>query len=70
MTISASRRRFERQVAFLAEHPEYGVVGSWSEDIDIEGRPIFVTGTDHPLTHEDVLHNHRRPAGRCCAIHR
>ncbi|QZH73927.1 MAG: glycosyltransferase [Erythrobacter sp.] len=49
-------QRFERQVAFLAEHSDYGVVGSWSEDIDIEGRPIFVTGTDHPLTHEDVLH--------------
>lgn len=47
--------RFQRQMAFLTENPDYGVVGSWSEDIDMEGRPIFVTGTDHPLTHEEVL---------------
>lgn len=47
--------RFERQVNFLGENPDYGVVGTWSEDIDSEGRPIFVTGKDHPLTHEDVL---------------
>lgn len=47
--------RFTRQYAFLNEHPDYGVVGSWSEDIDEAGRPMQRTGADHPLTHEDML---------------
>lgn len=47
--------RFERQLAFLTAHPDHGVVGSWSEDIGEDGEPIFRTGAEHPLTHEDVL---------------
>lgn len=48
--------RFSRQIAFLAAHPDYGVVGSWSEDIGEEGEALFRTGmADHPLTHEDML---------------
>lgn len=49
------RDRFECQMAFLAEHPDHGVVGSWSEDMDEHGDPLFRTGCDHPLTHEDML---------------
>ncbi len=47
--------RFARQIAFLAEHPDHGVVGSWSEDMGEHGEPIVRTGADHPLTHEEVL---------------
>jgi len=47
--------RFARQIAFLAGNPEYGVVGSWSEDIDENGRPYPVTGPEHPDTHEGFL---------------
>lgn len=47
--------RFERQFAYLADHPDHGVVGSWSEDMGEHGEPVFRTGADHPITHEDVL---------------
>ncbi|EHJ60284.1 glycosyl transferase family 2 [Novosphingobium pentaromativorans US6-1] len=47
--------RFARQHAFLNEHPDYGVVGSWSEDMDEDGRPMQRSGADHPLTHEQLL---------------
>jgi hypothetical protein len=47
--------RFARQLAFLAEHPDHGVVGSWSEDMGEHGEPLFRPGCDHPLTHEDML---------------
>ncbi|MCB2076121.1 MAG: glycosyltransferase [Novosphingobium sp.] len=51
----ARPERFARQVAWLAEHPYYGVVGTWSEDIDTDGKPYPTTGAEHPLTHEDFL---------------
>lgn len=48
--------RFSKQMAFLATHSEYGVVGSWSEDIGEHGEPLFRSGmADHPLTHEELL---------------
>ena len=47
--------RFARQLAFLAQHPDHGVVGSWSEDIDEHGERLQRPGCDHPLTHEDML---------------
>lgn len=47
--------RFARQVAFLTEHPDYGVVGSWSEDIGEHGEALIRSGADHPLTHEEML---------------
>lgn len=47
--------RFERQLAFLAVQPDHGVVGSWSEDMGEHGEPIFRTGADHPITHDEVL---------------
>lgn len=48
-------QRFSKQVAFLAAHPDYGVVGSWSEDIGEQGEPLFRSGADHPLTHDEVM---------------
>src|SRR5579863_2870777 len=35
----AHETRLEQQVAFLAERPEVGAVGSWAIDIDARGRP-------------------------------
>lgn len=48
-------QRFERQLAFLAGHPDHGVVGSWSEDIDAQGRSIQSEareGEEQPVTHD------------------
>ena len=45
--------RFARQVAFLEAHPDHGVVGSWSEDIDEYGKPFPMGGSDHPVANED-----------------
>jgi glycosyltransferase involved in cell wall biosynthesis len=47
--------RFSKQIAFLAGHPDYGVVGSWTEDIDADGRPYHLAGKEHPETHEAFL---------------
>lgn len=47
--------RFAKQVAFLADNPDYGVVGSWTEDIDADGQPYHLTGKEHPETHEAFL---------------
>jgi hypothetical protein len=47
--------RFARQIAFLAGNPDYGVVGSWSEDIDENDGPYQVSGPEHPDSHEGFL---------------
>ncbi|MFC3215172.1 glycosyltransferase [Novosphingobium panipatense] len=47
--------RFNRQVRFLNANPDYGVVGSWSEDIGVHGEPLVRTGADHPVTHEEMV---------------
>jgi glycosyltransferase involved in cell wall biosynthesis len=47
--------RFERQIEFMAAHPEYGVVGTWSADIDEEGNPFGLSGIDHPTDHAKFL---------------
>ena len=47
--------RFARQIAFLAGNPDYGVVGSWSEDIDENDEPYSVTGPEHPSDHAGFL---------------
>lgn len=47
--------RFTEQVAFLEAHPDYGVVGTWSEDIGEHGEKLHRTGPDHPVTHEELL---------------
>lgn len=51
----AEPSRFQRQIAFFMEHPEVGVLGTWSQDIDIAGKPIETEALDHPITHEDFL---------------
>src|SRR5690606_29775752 len=47
--------RFSKQMAFLEAHPDYGVVGSWSEDIDEHGRTLEMKGSGHPLDHQAFL---------------
>ncbi|MBX9884660.1 MAG: glycosyltransferase [Novosphingobium sp.] len=47
--------RFERQVRFMESHPEVGVVGSWTEDIDENGTINRLTGSEHPVDHEGFL---------------
>lgn len=47
--------RLTRQLAHLDAHPEIGVLGTWTEDIDETGGPHRVIAPDHPLTHEDFL---------------
>lgn len=47
--------RFARQIAFLAGHPDHGVVGCWSEDIDEHGNSYSVVAPEHPDTHEGFL---------------
>jgi hypothetical protein len=47
--------RFARQLAFLDAHPDHGVVGCWTSDIDEHGNPYPIGGEDHPLTHEDFV---------------
>lgn len=47
--------RFAKQAAFLADNPDYGVVGCWSADIGEHDEPLVRSGADHPLTHEAML---------------
>ncbi len=47
--------RFERQIAFLAAHPDYGVIGSRCHDIDEHGDPWPAIIPPHPASHEHFL---------------
>lgn len=47
--------RFARQVQFLTDHPDHGVVGCWTSDIDENGDRFMIGGQDHPPTHEAFL---------------
>lgn len=45
--------RFAEQMEFLGDHPDYGVIGCWTSDIDEDGEPYPLDGDDHPVTHEE-----------------
>ncbi len=47
--------RFEKQYAFLTDNPDYGVIGTWTEDIDETGGPYSLSGKDHPTSHDEFL---------------
>lgn len=49
--------RFAKQIAFLAAHPDHGVIGSYTRDIDEDGAAYPSSGADHPVTHEAFVHN-------------
>jgi hypothetical protein len=44
-------QRFARQHAFMAAHPEIGVLGTWTEDIDECDAAYPLAAPDHPLDH-------------------
>jgi hypothetical protein len=45
--------RFAQQIAFMKAHPDHGVLGTWTEDMDEDGAPYHMTGSDHPVTNEE-----------------
>ncbi len=47
--------RFARQIAFLDANPDHGVVGTWTMNIDEQGRIAPSLGLDHPTDHEGFL---------------
>lgn len=47
--------RFARQVEFLDSHPDYGVVGCWTLDIDENDQRYPLHGRDHPVDHAAFL---------------
>lgn len=47
--------RLLRQHAFLQAHPEIGVLGCWTLDIDENGDPWPVDAPDHPVDHAAFL---------------
>lgn len=48
-------QRFARQHAFLQTHPDYGVIGAWTDDIDEFDQPWPISTPPHPVSHEDFL---------------
>jgi glycosyltransferase involved in cell wall biosynthesis len=51
----AHPNRFEKQISFLNAHPEYGVLGTWIDNIDADGKIVHYDGADHPTDHEAFL---------------
>ncbi|MEO7553715.1 MAG: glycosyltransferase [Alteraurantiacibacter sp.] len=51
----AMPERFSTQLAYLSDHPECGVLGSWTQDIDEDGEPYVTGGPDHPISHAQFL---------------
>ncbi|MDE2411761.1 MAG: glycosyltransferase [Sphingomonadales bacterium] len=52
--------RFARQHAFLSAHADYGVIGTWSSDIDELGQPYHVDAPEHPADHDAFLESVER----------
>jgi glycosyltransferase involved in cell wall biosynthesis len=59
--------RLEKQVEFLDAHPDYGVLGCWTVDIDENGGD-WTSGdwTPHPLTHEEFVEHIDQRAPLLC----
>lgn len=47
--------RFVEQYRFLENNLDYGVVSSWTIDIDRDGKPYPIAGNDHPTNFDDFL---------------
>ena len=58
--------RFARQISFLRENPDHGVLGSWSEDIDEDGNRVWLHGEDQPVSHEDFIAAIEADKPVCC----
>jgi hypothetical protein len=48
-------QRFARQLAFLSAHPEVGVLGTWTDDIDEHDAPYPLDAIDHPIDHDQFV---------------
>jgi glycosyltransferase involved in cell wall biosynthesis len=53
--------RFAAQVAFLDRHPDHGVVGTYSQQVDINGRFLFVFRP--PTVHDQLVRFQRYRIG-------
>ncbi len=51
----AHPERFAKQNAFLESNPDYGVLGTWIDNIDADGNIAYYGGEDHPTNHEAFL---------------
>lgn len=49
--------RFERELAFLAAHPDHGAISCNCAIIDAQGNPLVRPAIDRPLVHEGILAN-------------
>ncbi len=58
-------QRFTRQMQFLADNPQCGVVGTWCYDIDEDGNQMAYD-PGHPVTHDDFLDNIRNGGPLLC----
>ena len=47
--------RFAHQFAFLAAHPDVGVLGTWTGDIDEYDAPYPLTTLDQPIDHDGFV---------------
>ncbi|WP_296679703.1 glycosyltransferase [Novosphingobium sp.] len=52
--------RFAKQIGFLAGHPDHGVIGTFTRDIDQHGAEYPSSGADHPVSHADFVANIER----------
>jgi GT2 family glycosyltransferase len=51
----AHPERFAKQIAFLDANPDYGVLGTWIDNIDADGHVSYYKGYDHPVSHDEFL---------------
>ena len=51
----AKPERFAKQIAFLDANPDYGVVGTWIDNIDAQGQIVDIAGADHPTDHTQFM---------------
>jgi GT2 family glycosyltransferase len=58
--------RFARQHAFLQTHPDYAVIGAWTDDIDEHAQPWPISAPPHPVSHEDFLERIRTGGPLMC----
>jgi hypothetical protein len=49
--------RFAKQLAFLADHPDHGVIGTWSACIQADGSPHPLQPAPKPLSHQELVAN-------------
>ena len=58
--------RFATQLAFLADNPDHGVVGCWSEDMGEDGGPYTSVMREHPVGNAEFQHNVRHGGPLLC----